>query len=281
MKTAPGKQEIDYLILGHITRDLTVGGDRTGGTAAYGALTAHRLGARVGIVTSTAPDLNLSALREIPIANVQSNENTTFENLYTSQGRRQVVYGKARRLSFQHVPSRWRSAAIVHLAPVLDELDPKLGQLFPSADLGFSLQGWLRKELPSGKIAAAVSCFPDYTGRKAVAVLSLEDLDGKLARLDKLQPLFPRLILTRGKYGADLFYPDGSQRHLPTQPAAEIDPTGAGDIFAAAFFTIYFQSQNISEAGRLAAALAASSVSRPGLKGVPDRSEIQTLREVV
>ena len=175
MNTAPGKQEIDYLILGHITRDLTSGGYRTGGTAAYGALTAHRLGARVGIVTSTGPDLKLSALREIPVVNVKSEVSTTFKNTYTSRGRRQVVYGKARRLTFQDVPERWRSSAIVHLAPVLDELDPEIGHRFPDTCLGLSLQGWLRREMPSGKIEAVRRDFPDYRGRKALAVLSLED----------------------------------------------------------------------------------------------------------
>ncbi len=43
---------VDYLVIGHIARDLTPSGPRLGGTVAYSGLTARALGLRVGIVTS-------------------------------------------------------------------------------------------------------------------------------------------------------------------------------------------------------------------------------------
>ena len=46
-----------YVVVGHITRDLLSTGDsRMGGTATYAAVTAARLGYRVGVLTSARPD---------------------------------------------------------------------------------------------------------------------------------------------------------------------------------------------------------------------------------
>ncbi len=47
-------EPVDYLVIGHLTRDLTNQGPRLGGTAAYSALTAQALGMRAGIVTTWA-----------------------------------------------------------------------------------------------------------------------------------------------------------------------------------------------------------------------------------
>jgi hypothetical protein len=58
---------VDYLLIGHITLDITPHGTRIGGTAAFAGLTAHALGLRVGIVTSWGAEEKLGALNQIPI----------------------------------------------------------------------------------------------------------------------------------------------------------------------------------------------------------------------
>ena len=50
-------EPIDYLIIGHLTRDLLPNGTRLGGTAAYAALTARALGHACGY---------LNRLRRLP-----------------------------------------------------------------------------------------------------------------------------------------------------------------------------------------------------------------------
>jgi sugar/nucleoside kinase (ribokinase family) len=63
---------------------------------------------------------------------------------------------------------------------------------------------------------------------------------------------------------------------------SEVDPTGAGDIFAAAFFARLYTTRDPWEAGRFATHLAAFSVTRHGLEGVPTREEIDLcLTEIV
>ncbi len=85
-------EPINYLIIGHLTYDLTPAGPRIGGTAAYAGLTAHALGLRVGIVTSWGGELPLGNLKHIPIISYPAEHSTTFENIYTDKGRIQIVH---------------------------------------------------------------------------------------------------------------------------------------------------------------------------------------------
>jgi len=66
------------------------------------------------------------------------------------------------------------------------------------------------------------------------------------------------------------------QRNMLRPPQVqELDATGAGDIFAAAFFARFHQTRDPWEAARFAVNLAAHSVTRPGLSGIPTRTEIE------
>ena len=50
---------IDYLVVGHVTRDITPNGWVAGGTATYSSLVAQALGCRTAVVTSAAQDIDL------------------------------------------------------------------------------------------------------------------------------------------------------------------------------------------------------------------------------
>ncbi len=119
-------QQIDYLIIGHLTQDLTKNGPILGGTAMYSALTARAMGMRVGIISSWAEGMVLEPLDPIPITGIITDQATTFENISTPEGRNQIIHGIAERLDYHLIPDSWRSAAIVHLAPVAQEVEPSL-----------------------------------------------------------------------------------------------------------------------------------------------------------
>ena len=55
----------------------------------------------------------------------------------------------------------------------------------------------------------------------------------------------------------------------------EVDATGAGDIFATAFFARLYATRDPWEAARFATHLAAFSVTRSGLDSIPTQEEIQ------
>ena len=86
MQTLATIEPVDYLIIGHITQDVTPDGLILGGTASYASLTAEAIGLRVGIVTACAPDLDLTDLEGISIHRKPSPITSTFENTYTPQG---------------------------------------------------------------------------------------------------------------------------------------------------------------------------------------------------
>jgi sugar/nucleoside kinase (ribokinase family) len=62
----------------------------------------------------------------------------------------------------------------------------------------------------------------------------------------------------------------------------EVGPTGAGDIYAAAFFFRLYTTRDPWEAARFATSLASFSITRSGLAGIPTQEEIQAcLVEVI
>jgi len=58
----------DFVVVGHVTRDIVADGWRRGGTPTFAAVQAHRLGLSVGVVTRTAGDMDLQAL--LPFARI-------------------------------------------------------------------------------------------------------------------------------------------------------------------------------------------------------------------
>src|SRR4030043_303274 len=204
-------EPINYLLIGHLTYDLTPTGPRIGGTAAYAGLTAHALGLRVGIVTSWGGELPLGNLKHIPIISYPADHSTTFENIYTEKGRVQA--------------SEWPEAA-------------------------FTLQ------------------------QSGAAVLSIEDVQNDESRIEEMASASRILVVTEGPAGARVYWNGDVRRFKPPQEV-EIDPTGAGDIFAAAFFTRLYLTRDPWESARFANQIAAASVTRVGLDGIPTPEEIQ------
>ena len=82
------------------------------------------------------------------------------------------------------------------------------------------------------------------------------------------------LAVTEGAAGSVLYW-NGDRRRFRAPEIAEVDGTGAGDIFAAAFFVRLYTTRDPWEAARFATRLASYSVTRDGLDGIPTRKEIE------
>jgi len=76
-------------------------------------------------------------------------------------------------------------------------------------------------------------------------------------------------------------YHQGQVRHFPTRPAHEVDPTGAGDVFAAAFLIRLRETaqsptgEDPWEAARFANVVASFSVEGPGVSAIPRREQVE------
>jgi D-beta-D-heptose 7-phosphate kinase/D-beta-D-heptose 1-phosphate adenosyltransferase len=79
------------------------------------------------------------------------------------------------------------------------------------------------------------------------------------------------IAITRGERGISLFYRDGGADHVPTEPRAVADATGAGDTVVATFALARLAGASWVEAAVLANAAAGVVVEVPGTASVsPD-----------
>jgi sugar/nucleoside kinase (ribokinase family) len=274
-------QPVDYLVIGHLTQDLTRDGPRLGGTATYSALTARALGLRVGVVTSASKQISMKAFEGIPVISIPSEHTTTFENIYSENGRRQTLHHQAAHISFELVPEAWRSASIIHMGPVAQELDSELPKDLSPSLLGITPQGWMRTWNDDGYIVPcrwqnAEALLP----QAGAVVISREDVGGDEEWIEAIAHQTHILAVTEAEAGAVLYW-NGDRRRFRAPEVEEVDATGAGDIFASAFFIRLHQTRDPWEAARFATQLSARSVTRMGLEGIPTQHEIdECLMEV-
>ena len=273
---------VDYLVIGHISCDLTPGGARLGGTATYAALTARALGLRTGVVTSWGGELPLDILDGIQVSNMVVEHSTTFENIYTLDRRQQIIHHLAPDILYNNIPRSWRGAPIVHIGPIAGEGKSLVDGEFPTSMLGLTPQGWLRTwdeegHVQIGSWLEALQALP----KADAVVFSIEDVGGDEEQIEAMVNRSRVLVVTEGAAGARLYW-NGDLRRFRALHVKEVDPTGAGDIFAAAFFWRFSITHDPWTAAKFATQLASFSVTRRGLEGIPTRQEIQTcLVEVI
>ncbi|MEE8391742.1 MAG: PfkB family carbohydrate kinase [Anaerolineae bacterium] len=266
--------ELDYLVIGHVTRDLVNGAFAVGGTVSYSARTALALGCRVGIVTSASPDLDLSRVLDgALIACSPASTTTTFKNVYTSTGRQQMLHSVADPLVPEMVPPHWRTG-IVHVGPVTGECDPALADAFGDIFVGVTPQGWMRRWDQAGRVS---SCLWEeaepWLARADAVVLSDEDVCNDESLVAQYASQTRLLVVTHGTTGCTV-YTQGQTRSFSAPSVHEVDPTGAGDIFAAAFFVALRRCGDPWTAAHFANSIAAGSVTRTGLDSTPRPDEV-------
>jgi sugar/nucleoside kinase (ribokinase family) len=267
---------VDYLIIGHLACDLTPEGPRLGGTAAYSALTGRALGLRVGLVTAWAGEVPLDVLDGVQVRATPAEHSTTFENVYTAEGRLQYVHHVAPDLTAGQIPEPWRKASVVHLGPIAGEGKSLADSAFKSSLLGLTPQGWLRTWDGDGLVRpCAWPEAPQALAHAGAAVLSIDDVGGDEDQIEAMAAACRVLAVTEGPAGARLYW-NGDLRRFRAPAVKEVDATGAGDIFAAAFFWRLHATRDPWAAARFATHLASFSVARRGLDGIPTQEEIQT-----
>ncbi len=275
---------LQFLTLGHVTRDLHPDGSFSlGGTVTFAALTAYRLGLAAGIVTCASPDLMQELSRTLPdiaLAIHLTAETTTFINQYTHGFRTQYLQARANTLETTDVPVTWRDTPIVLIGPLAQEIPLELVALFrrrSGAIIAATPQGWLRRWDADGRVwptqwQVAEQILPLLD----VLILSHDDLlpfaNGNRQEADAIlyewSMRVPLLVATDGRHGATIFQ-HGIIQHFPAYTAQEIDPTGAGDVFAAAFLTALYRHGDVEQAVDFANCVASFSVEQEGVQGIP------------
>jgi sugar/nucleoside kinase (ribokinase family) len=168
----------------------------------------------------------------------------------------------------------------VLLGPLTNEIDADVAAIFgPNSLVAAVPQGWMRRWQADGRVyhqawETANAILPHL----GVLVLSLEDIDHDLSRLDPFFQHIALIVVTEYRDGSTIYQrqPDGQIREtkIPPRPANEVDPTGAGDIFATAFLIRFQETGDPVQAARFANITASFGVEHVGVAGIPDREQI-------
>jgi sugar/nucleoside kinase (ribokinase family) len=268
---------IDYLLIGHMTADLTPNGRTAGGTVSYAARTAAAFGLRVGLLTSAAVgEPLLSTLAPFAeIVALPADETTTYENLYTDSGRIQYVRGVAAPIRADSIPSPFRTAPLVHIAPIAGEVDPPIAHHFRDSTVLLTLQGWLRRWDSDGRVHFRRWFDADVLRSIDMVVFSEEDILEAPDMEGDFRGAVEHLFVTRAERGGT-YYRDGVPQPYTTPTVELTNPTGAGDVFAAALLaSLPALDYDIHAAIRVAARLGAICVTRFAIEGTPTPDEVQ------
>lgn len=273
-----------FLAIGHFCYDVAPGGYVLGGGAAYSTITARNLGCRACAVTAVGAnfDRQQSILDGVDVTYHESSETTIFDNRYDSDGKRQqLILGVGGELQEHHLPHQWKDADIAYLCPLTGEVDSPVAQCFDGALIGITPQGWMRRwdesrHVRSKRWETAEAILPHAD----VLVLSEEDIAAHPEDLEKYIQWTRIVVLTKGRGGATL-YENGQILESTAYPADEVDPTGAGDVFAAAFLIKYHQTRSPQTALNFAHCTASFAVEGHGTTGIPTLDQVNArLREI-
>ena len=265
----------DFVAIGHVTLDRIGDAIRPGGAALFAAVAAHRLGLSVGLLTSHGDDFPLDLIPpKIEVVSIPAADTSRFEHRLDAEGRVSHVRAVAGPLTTADVPDDWRGAALTLLAPVLDEVDPMIATLFTEGAVGAAAQGWLRHAARDGLVVPRTWRSPERLLQSVQALfLSREDIRGQESEVVDWFQRMPIGVLTADRDGALLFV-NGERYEVRPRPAREVDPTGAGDVFAATFLVQYQRDGDPWQAAAAAACAGSLAVEGQGWSAVADRATL-------
>ncbi len=282
----------EYLVIGHICADLLPDGTAVlGGTALYSALTAARLGWRVGVLTRGVYGRRINGIdvpslepyaEELSIIVQDAESPTFFVNEYMAGRRIQSIPKWAGPIDLRGLPPHWRNARIIHLGPIAQEIDPKQAGALTPGFLGATPQGWMRDwpRATGGRVRLHHLRLPaELVSRLDAVVVSDEEI--AYAR-DVVEAVGARRlgVITKGENGARIIF-GGEHVDLPGYKVPVVDLTGAGDVFAAAFFIRATErATSAITAGRFANAVAALSLRGIGASKIPTKEEVEAFLAV-
>ena len=274
-RSAP-RRRFDYTTVGHVTVDVMPDGSRRpGGTAFYSALQASRLGLRTLVLTrgvaSQIEELLEPYRRELQLDIQPAPDTTTLRTSGSGTARRQRLLAWAGPIEGE--PEL--DTAILHLAPVARESPARWRG---EADfVGLTPQGLVREWPAQG---GEISLAPGGAARLAQRCDAIVISEVERASCEQLisQALGggavvavtaghrPTTILTAGERMLQ------AQAHSSEQPGEDL---GAGDVFAAAFFTALREGMPAQDAAAFAGAAAALRLGGPGTDGIAPRNTIE------
>ena len=275
----------DYLAIGHVTEDVWRDGHITpGGPSWFSSLAAQRLVRHVSVLTAAAATYDAAqTLPQIDAHIVPSLTTTQFENIYTPQGRIQYTRPSSVQLTPAQLTVDLRRAKIMHLAPVCNEVSPAFAtEVSDDVFIGVTPQGWLRRWDADGRVHAKPWDSAEMMLTRANAtVMSIDDVAGDWRTALRWAAMAAHVFVVTQSAAGSLLFLDGKPIHVPAPKVDEVEPTGAGDIFAAVLFIALQRGDDPVDACAFANCVAAQSVTRRGLDSLPTQADIERCGQAV
>lgn len=291
------------LVIGHVTHDHYQEGLVAGGCAFYGAMVHARLSGTTHLVTLVGDDFVCEdALEDLSATVHRSGKTTVFANYYPPDAPRiQLLEAMADNLIPAHIPVGLEGADLVHVAPVLSEVELGAWDFGAFGGLvAINVQGWI-KVAGEAVLAEAFERFQQRgvggkhsrsPARRVVqkpwevtleelsgidiACLSEEDLIGQGDLLDRLISAIPVVALTLGEQGCRI-YVKGESFEVGIYRTEIVDPTGAGDVFAAMFTHKICEGLSVIAAARFGAAASSIVIEDIGARALLRPDFVQEL----
>lgn len=289
----------ELVLVGNLLVDDLVYDDGTtrmgqpGGALLHAAIAATAFGAKVGCVSIVGSDYPAHALAALEARGVSLEGVSRLEGpgvrvwlLYEAGARRMIPWlGRPTHADVsplpESYPKAYEGAKGVHVAPM-----PWARQAAFVAAVG-----------RGGQQVSLDPCEPlDDAGldrvRSALAHVDVLFVsDDEVAFVDPAGAL-PSLatgrtkcvLHRRGREGGVVYQSDGTRTTWSAFPTSEVDPTGAGDVFAAAFMAAWVGGASLRDAvarGAAAASVAVEGVGASALLGVGEGELVRRAAEVV
>ncbi|MCY4455110.1 MAG: PfkB family carbohydrate kinase [Chloroflexi bacterium] len=263
------------VVVGAVTEDRFGSATRPGGSAPYAARALEALGIRARILTSAPPGTAIDAFATHEHTYVSGATTLSFaHDVEGAERRLRVLSTPDRALAAGDLPSSWRDADALILAPLLpDDIDIESFAARSASRIALVAQGLQRQVARDGVVtlldepAAALRAACD---ERTSVFLSLEEVaPWPGGAVEDLARLCARVVVTRGAGGADVYRAGHEVLHVEAAPATPVDTTGAGDAFAAAFTAALTCGATDERAGVLAARVAAATVEHVGPVRLP------------
>lgn len=262
----------DYTTVGHVTADVMADGSRRpGGSAFYSALQAARLGRRALILTrgvrGEVEELLSPYAGELELELAEAPCTTALQTSGKGRTRGQRVLAWAGPIA----PELRVDSTVLHLAPVARETPSSWrGE---AGLVGLTPQGLLRTwSSPQDAVVLRALEPSQLPERLDATVLSATERSFCTALLDGRAVV----AVTDEDDPTELLVPDRDPLMLEVPPVERLlDDTGAGDVFAAAFFIALADGEDARAATAFANAAAAVRLSGIGPDAVGDRAAIE------
>lgn len=288
-------RKIDVAVIGHFSLDENISPRGTvinvlGGAPVYSATTFSKLGLNVGVCAGIGEDQHSNALQYCKTNNINyegltvyGSKTLHFKNIYdANEARIQICHNVPRKLKPQDLPSSYFQCVAHYVSPLVDELELGFIDFLRRMNSVLMLdpQGLMRTINSEGKVTINFDKEKLAKFFQKVDIVKIGKDEISAFGLTELEIIsFVKscgvkiVILTRGKDSVIASF-DSSVIEVDTIDVDVQDPTGAGDVFGAAFLAQYLKTSDLIESIRFANIVAGLKIRSKGPKGFPELDEI-------